>query len=58
MVGAINKQSCHNCKNAYPNYLEYDQGPCKVFELYFGEEEWETLDFNVGCKNWESKIRQ
>lgn len=45
----MKKENCHNCGNAYPNYLHYEEGPCD----FFGDdgEEWE--DKNVleeGCK--------
>ena len=44
-------KNCHNCKNAYPNYLQYYEGPCELF----GDEgeEWENRDvLEVGCKFW------
>lgn len=50
----MNKQSCYNCKHAYPNYLDFIGGPCLVFELHFGDDGWDALDFDTGCKYWES----
>ena len=44
-------KNCHNCGNAYPNYLHYIEGPCD----YFGDEgeDWEGRDvLKDGCKFW------
>ena len=51
----INNQSCHNCKNRYPNYMAYDQGPCKIFEERFLSREWGILDFDIGCDSWKNE---
>ena len=51
----MNKQSCHNCKHAYPNYLHFVGGPCLIFELHFGDDGWYTLDPDTGCEFWKSK---
>lgn len=45
------ERSCHNCGNAYPNYLLYDEGPCE----FFGNEgeDWENKRvLEEGCMFW------
>ena len=46
---------CYSCKHVYPNYQNYVEGPCMVFEEHFGEDGWEVLDFNFGCEYWKGK---
>jgi hypothetical protein len=47
-------KNCHNCGNAYPNYLHYIDDPCD----FFGDEEefWEGKDvLKDGCRFWTNK---
>jgi len=51
----INNQTCHNCKNRYPKYLNYDQGPCDIFKAQHPKRDWAVIDFDTGCDSWKDE---
>ena len=47
-------KSCDNCRHRYPNYKDYEEGPCNKFgEEFFNGEDWEDFEIiNGRCQFW------